>query len=203
MTLRRLADIYPRYAGEDCLHGCDKGTIHDYIAVYDDLLAPYQMSARRVLEVGIMGGASLRMWEDYFGVGARDVEVWGADLCEQPLGLADLRPLITEGTHRIALMNAEDGPSVERYFAGMMFDVIIEDAGHDLSQQVAIYRNLRHHLSPGGIYVIEDVADLDRDRAVFEALAPDRGVRIVDRRAVKGRFDDVLVVIGGCGGGHP
>lgn len=189
-----LAEIYPRYAGVDCPHGCDKGSTHDYLAVYEALLAPYRATAQRVLEIGIMGGHSLRMWEEYFTV----AEVWGVDLCEQPHGgLADLRPMIAENTHHIALFNAADAALVEQQFAGYIFDVIVEDAGHQLHEQITIYNNFKRHLSPNGIYFIEDVEDIDRDHAALDAIDSARRVRVFDRRAAKGRFDDVLVVIGG------
>lgn len=186
-----LNDIYSGQLADG--RASDKGTVHSYIDVYEELFAPYRESAKRVLEVGLFWGYSLRMWEQYF----RGAEVDGIDLSDTPHGgLADLRPMIAEGTHRIWLMDASDRGQVEQNFPGALFDVIVEDASHSLEHQLGIYANLRDHLSPGGIYVIEDIADIDRDRKYFEALHP--SVRIIDRRSVKDRFDDVLVVIGGA-----
>ena len=76
-----------------------------------------------------------------------------------------------------------------------MFNVAIEDAGHSVDQQVAIYRNFRPHLSPGGIYIIEDVQDLDATRHVFKTLDAGKRIEILDLRCRKGRYDDVLVVV--------
>jgi len=64
-----------------------------------------------------------------------------------------------------------------------------------LEHQLAIYRNFKEHIAPGGIYIIEDIADIDKTRPLFERIDPAKQVRILDRRNVKGRFDDVLVVI--------
>ena len=190
----RLADIYPLHAGRDCRSGSDKGDVHSFIEVYEELFAPYQTTARNVLEIGLMGGHSLLMWEKYFAQAA----VHGIDLCDQPHGgLADLRPLIAEGTHRIALLDATLPEQVETAFGSTLFDVIVEDASHALSHQLSIYANFKSHLAFDGIYAIEDVADIDRDRALFENIDKERRVQIIDRRQVKGRFDDVLVVIGG------
>lgn len=182
--MKTLAQIYADHSA------CDKGSVHSYVEVYEQLLAPYR-SATKVLEVGVFAGHSLRMWEEFF----TSAEVHGIDLCSRPLDLADLGPMIAEGTHHISLLDAMLPNEVEDRFGGVMFDVIIEDASHSVLQQLAIYANFKPHLSNGGLYVIEDVSDLDRDRQVFERLDPSKDVRIIDRRAVKGRFDDVLVVI--------
>ncbi len=185
-----LAEIYLKYSAPDARTGCDKGTVHSYVEVYEELFAPYRETARRVVEIGIMGGHSLRMWEEYFPA----AEVWGVDLCDQPFGgLADLRPMIAEGTHKIALLDATDPKQVEEVFGDMTFDVIIDDASHQLSDQSKIWNNFKPRLSPGGIYVIEDIEDIDRDRPLFLTL----GCRVLDRRHIKNRFDDVLVVYGG------
>jgi SAM-dependent methyltransferase len=190
--METLAQIYSRYNNPDWNKGSDKGNYHSYIEVYEELLAPYRTTALRVLEIGIMGGASLRMWEEYFA----GAQVHGADCCDQPHGgLADLRPLIAEGTHHIHLLDATYAPQVEAAFAGMLFDVIIEDASHALEHQLIIYRNFKEHVAPGGIYIIEDIADIDRHRPLFERIDPSKQVRILDRRPLKDRFDDVLVVI--------
>lgn len=182
-----LADLFVR-------HGGDKGSVHSYIDVYAEILAPYRASAKRVLEVGVFGGHSLRMWEAYF----EQAEVWGVDLSDQPHGgMMDLRPMIAEGTHRIRLFDATSREQIEAHFGGMVFDVIVEDASHALAHQLDIYENLSDKLAPGGLYVIEDVADIDRDRPLFEAIDPERQVTILDRRHLKQRFDDVLVLIRG------
>lgn len=190
--MESLATIYDRYKGADCLHGSDKGTIHSYIDVYEEVFAPYRLSARRVVEIGMMSGQSLRMWEEYFP----QAEVYGVDLCDQPHGgLADLRPMVAEGTHRIAFFNAADHAEVDGHFGDKMFDVVIDDASHYVPDQLAIYRNFKTHLAPGGVHIIEDIENIDRDRHLFENIDSDKIVRIVDLRAAKNRFDDVLVVI--------
>lgn len=192
--MKSLAEIYEQHAGSDARTGCDKNTVHSYLETYAELLAPYRSTAKRVLEVGIMGGHSLRMWEEFFD----GAEVHGVDLCDQPFsGLADLRPMIAEGTHHIHLFDAMLSERVEEHFAGKVFDVIIEDASHSIESQLEIYANLKSHVAPGGIYIIEDVENIDASRKKLEQIDPDCLVRVFDLRDRKKRFDDVLVVIGG------
>jgi hypothetical protein len=187
--MKTLSDIYASLARSGIKS--DKGDVHSYLPVYETLLAPYRPGCK-LLEIGLFKGDSMRLWEAYFPCG----EIHGIDLCDQPIdGMADLRPMIAEGTHNIILMNANDPVQVEQHFGTSKFDVIIEDSSHAESEQLSIYRNFRDKLAPGGMYVIEDVQDIDHSRATFEGIDPERSVEILDRRHIKGRYDDVLVVI--------
>lgn len=190
--MKTLAEIYENYKGP-ASYG-DKGTIHSYIEVYEALLANYRLSSKTVLEIGIMSGHSLRMWEEYFP----NAKVIGVDLSDRPLGgMADLRPIMAEGNHNIVLMDAVDPFQVKKNFGDCRFDVIIEDASHILEHQLGIYDNFKNLMVPDGLYIIEDVDKLDEVRPLFEKIDAARPVSILDRRPIKGRFDDVLVVIGG------
>ena len=74
----------------------DKGTVHSYIDVYEDVLAPYRKTANKMLEIGVFKGNSLRMWENYF----EWADVIGVDCHETPHdGMADLREMIKSGEH--------------------------------------------------------------------------------------------------------
>lgn len=188
--LKTLAEIYEDFKGPAC-YG-DKGTVHSYIEVYEQLLAPFRETAQHVLEIGALAGHSIRMWEHYFVRAA----VHGVDISTRPVGgRFDLEPMIAEGTHHIHIFDATVAEQVEAHFQGIMFEVIIDDASHVFEHQMAMYANLRTHLSPGGIYIIEDIEDIDRRRAAFEQIDASKSVKIMDRRGIKGRFDDVLVVI--------
>lgn len=177
MTIRTLQEIWADLAAQG--YESDKGSVHSYIPVYEEILAPYR--GGRMLEIGLFNGHSLRMWEQYFS------EAWGIDCDEQPHGgMADLRPMM--GTHNIKIMDAESESCLQQF--DRKFDVIIEDAGHDPEQQLKIYGNFKQLLSPGGIYIIEDIQDIDWNREIFGALG-----KIVDLRNIKGRYDDILVII--------
>ena len=191
LRMNTLAEIYAKYQGPDCHTGSDKGTIHGYIPVYERLLAPHRDTPLPVVEIGIMTGHSLRMWEEFF----HRSKVHGIDLNDHPHDIADLRPMIAEGTHNIHLFDATNRELTDAAFGKTLFEVIIDDASHSLEQQLLIYRNFKDRLAPGGIYIIEDVENLDRDRAVLENITHTRKVEILDLRPVKQRFDDVLVVI--------
>ncbi len=197
--MKSLAEIYAAIPIWKCGYKyCDKSDVHSYVEVYERLFAPYRRPGARLLEIGLFHGASMRMFEEYFSpVGG---EVWGIDAFDQPhAGMADLRPMIAEGTHNIIIGDATDPRTLADWDSPglpcLSFDLIIDDAAHNVPQQLAIYAAHRDRLRPGGLYIIEDIEDLDHDRAIFEAIDPTRRVEILDLRKQKGRFDDVLVII--------
>ncbi len=183
-----LAQIYARHSGGTKFN--DKGTSHDYIGVYESLLAPYRETAKRVVEIGVFDGHSLRMFAEYF----TNAEVHGIDCDEQPHGgKADLRPMISDGKHNIHIFDATDGQEVQRKFKDSLFDIVIDDAAHNIEQQVKLIEIWLPRLAPGGLHVVEDIQEIDCTRAIFESL----GFKIIDRRSTKNRYDNVLAVFGG------
>lgn len=170
----------------------DKGTDHSYIELYSEILEPYRTKAKRVLEIGILGGESLRMWEMYFA----KASVHGAELSTRPVGgMANLEPMIAEGKHNIHIFDATDKTQVDKEFIGMRFNVVIDDASHVLEHQLAIYQNMKPYLAKGAMYIIEDVDKIDEVRSIFENIDSEKKITIYDRRHIKNRFDDVVVTI--------
>lgn len=190
--MKSLAEIYAAIPiWKDGYKYCDKDDVHSYLEVYERLFAPFRRPGVALLEIGLFHGASMRMFEEYFHGG----EVWGIDCSLTPHdGMADLRPMLLEATHNIIIGDATK-PSVIP--TNLSFDIIIDDAAHNVPQQLAIYAAHRSRLKAGGLYIIEDIENLDRDLNLFRNIDPDRCVEIFDRRHVKRRFDDVLVVIHG------
>jgi SAM-dependent methyltransferase len=163
----------------------DKGTVHSYIEVYEEILSPYRKTAKNILEIGLMNGESLRMWTEYF-----DGKVYGIDCDVKPIdGKADLFPIMAEGNHNVLIGDASNPEDIKLHFEGIKFDVVIEDAGHSIEQQLKIYSVLKPYIAEGGIYIIEDVQNIDKDGYLFAFS------EIIDRRKIKGRYDDVLIII--------
>lgn len=186
--MKTLLDLYNKHKKGDWP---DKGSIHSYIEVYEEILAPYRLNPDcNILEIGLMSGESLRMWSEYF-----TGSVFGMDCDIKPInGMADLTQAIIDG-YNIKIGDATNPVHVLLFFSGLMFDVIIEDAGHDVTQQLEIYSVFKPYLNKGGIYIIEDVQDINKDKAFFLNIDDTKSVQIFDRRKVKGRYDDCLIII--------
>lgn len=132
-------------------HGTDKMPRygHAYTPYYHSLFATRRDSVRKVLEIGIDQGASLRMWRDYFP----HASIYALD--------CDIRHLFNES--RIHSRLCDQGNSFQlqeaAIWAGRDFDLIIDDGSHQPAHQVLSAIVLVPLLAPGGVYVIEDVLD--------------------------------------------
>jgi hypothetical protein len=78
------------------------------------------------------------------------------------------------------------------------FDVIVEDASHELDDQICHFKDYSDFVLPNGYYIIEDVHEVNMNplKEALEPVAKAKGFifEIIDLRSVKNRFDDILFV---------
>lgn len=189
--MKKLKEIWQQLANEG--YETDKGSVHDYISVYEEVLAQHRHTANNVLEIGLFNGYSLLLWEQYFTM----ADVYGIDCDEQPHGgMADLRPMIATGQHRIVIGDATSEEEIERHFGNIKWDVVIDDGSHDFSAQVKTIIIFSKRMAKDGILIIEDIQSIDKDIQCFIGnTSIDKSVEIVDRRHTNGRYDNVLIII--------
>jgi predicted O-methyltransferase YrrM len=157
------------------IEGSDKTTVHTYGQFYDDLIADLQ--PRRVLEIGVFHGASIRAWRHL----SEPVEVVGIDRNPCP------------GIPVIRCTAPDFGPALEQ-LQGQQFDLIIDDGSHKVEHQIAAIQQLAPLLRSGGLFVIEDLQDDQATATVQAAFSEDWNVMAQDWRRQSGRYDDVIVV---------
>jgi hypothetical protein len=135
------------------IYWTDKAYLHRYTQHYERHLCHLRRRPVRLLEIGIgggdsptWGGASLRMWQDYFPRG----EIHGLDINEKQVEEKRIH------VHR--------GDQSDREFMRRLgriqgpFDIIIDDGSHINAHIRASFDALfEDHLQPGGYYVIEDM----------------------------------------------
>lgn len=126
-------------------HVLDKW-IH-YFPIYTRHLTPYAGRAVSVLEIGVYRGGSMRMWSRFFGPDARLV---GVDI--------DPVALISAGDRYTVVLADQADPDAMRKVAEKYgpFDVIIDDGGHSMVQQITSIEALFPMLNDGGVYLVED-----------------------------------------------
>jgi hypothetical protein len=137
-------------------HGTDKcstvikdqlaGIGHNYTPYYHLLFKAQRESIKRVLEIGVATGASLRMWEEYFP----NAEIIGVD--------NDERKLIDEGriSSYLCDQSSEYGLKCLRDSIGEC-ELMIDDGSHRPLDQIRTCNILAEKLAVGGVYVIEDI----------------------------------------------
>jgi hypothetical protein len=128
--------------------GTDKSSsLHDYLAIYERYLAALRDRPIRLLEIGILNGASLAVWEAYFPQGA----IIGADIDKSTRRFArarvDIEILDQSNIESLVRLGRNHGP----------FDVIIEDGSHFWEHQITTLKTLFPFVKTGGIYIVEDL----------------------------------------------
>lgn len=125
----------------------DKSTrFHAYTPVYDALFAHLRSSLVRVLEIGILGGDSLRMWAQYFDNPMSTIV--GVDIHDRGFQSDDKRITTIYGDAGNAdFLESLPGP----------FTIVIEDGSHMASHQITAFDVLWKHVAPGGFFCTEDV----------------------------------------------
>lgn len=121
--------------------------LENYFTEYDLHLRDYRDRPLRLLEIGVQGGGSLAMWREYFPT----VQVVGLDIdpaCKQ-YETAGVSIYIgsQENAALLRKIDDEQGP----------FDIIIDDGGHTMKQQIGTFKTLFPLLTDDGLYVIEDL----------------------------------------------
>lgn len=132
--------------------------IQPYIDTYMELFAPFKDRPVKILELGVLSGASLLMWADYFYLYGS--QIVGLDM-SPPIDLVALAgdqasDLYLERVHQYQGFQ-DDVILLEKIVQNHgPFDIIIDDASHRMAPTHRSWSYLKDHLKPGGFYVIED-----------------------------------------------
>lgn len=120
-----------------------------YFEIYDQHLSRFRGESFTMLEIGVFHGGSLEMWRSYFG---KRVRIVGFDIDGRTRELAappQISIEIGDQSDREDLRSLADkyGP----------FDVIIDDGGHTMEQQLTSFEVLWPTVKNGGLYIAEDL----------------------------------------------
>ncbi|HYL80046.1 MAG TPA: class I SAM-dependent methyltransferase [Candidatus Acidoferrum sp.] len=119
-----------------------------YFDIYDRHFSRFRNTSVHVLEIGVAQGGSLQMWKSYFGKAAH---IYGVDTnphCKQ-VEEEQIQVIIgDQGDRRFLASLVEALPRI---------DILIDDGGHEMEQQIATFEVLFPHLDGQGVYLCEDV----------------------------------------------
>lgn len=128
-----------------------KRSIHKwmhYFEIYDRHFRRFRGRPVVVLEFGVNQGGSLQMWRHYFG---RRAKIYGVDIDPRCAELGGRRTEIFIG-------DQEDRQFLRSIIAKIgQVDVVIEDGGHHMGQQIATFEEIYPHVSENGVFLIEDL----------------------------------------------
>lgn len=119
-----------------------------YFDIYDRHLSPFRGKPVNILEFGVSHGGSLQMWKEYFGPRA---QITGVDIDPRCAGLTEDRVDVVIGD--------QDDRGFLRELADRVgeVDVLIEDGGHTMTQQIATFEEFWPRITDGGVFLIEDL----------------------------------------------
>jgi hypothetical protein len=118
-----------------------------YFEIYDRYFSKFRGTDVHFLEIGVSHGGSLQMWKDYFGGKAR---LFGVDVnpfCQK----------FEEEQVTIFIGDQADKSFLARLKREMpRLDIVLDDGGHTMEQQINTFEALYPHISAQGIYLCED-----------------------------------------------
>ena len=119
-----------------------------YFEIYDRHFARFRGQAPHVVEFGVSQGGSLHLWKDYFGAG---VKLYGVDInphCKQ----------FEEDGVEIFIGDQEDRGFLRSLGERIpKIDILIDDGGHTMGQQIATFEELFPRIDANGVYLCEDM----------------------------------------------
>jgi hypothetical protein len=135
-------------------YGTDKSSLaHNYTKIYYELFKDKREKYTTILEGGIWKGASHQMWRDFFP----NANVLGFDNCDH----IPWEEMSKAQDDRITFFQGDqcDDRFLIITFADIMFDLIVDDAGHSSWGNQLMFRTLFPQLKSGGYYIIEDLGE--------------------------------------------
>jgi 8-demethyl-8-alpha-L-rhamnosyltetracenomycin-C 2'-O-methyltransferase len=125
-----------------------------YSRIYERYFSALRERPLTLLEIGVLRGESLKMWEEYFP----NAEIYGVDI--------DISRAVNNIIHsehpRIKLTefnqeNIAHHRSLIHDIIKKPLDIVIDDGSHKNAHQILSFREIFPYVSSGGIYVIEDL----------------------------------------------
>jgi hypothetical protein len=119
-----------------------------YFEIYDRHFSRFRGTDVSLVEFGVSHGGSLQMWKHYFGPNAK---IYGIDInpsCQQ----------LKEEQIEILIGDQED----RRFLKSLVekiprINILIDDGGHTMKQQINTFEELFAHIDQNGIYLCEDL----------------------------------------------
>lgn len=119
-----------------------------YFPIYHHHLQHLQGKDVVFLEFGVFHGGSLQMWKSYFGSGSTII---GIDIDPRCKTLEEERVLVRIGDQRNRIFLRELAAEFKA------FDVVLDDGGHQMLQQIHTFEEIFPHLKTPGVFMVEDL----------------------------------------------
>lgn len=148
-----------------------------YFDVYHTYFQKFRGKKVVVLEFGVSHGGSLQMWKHYFG---RKAHIIGVDIFKECKKLEEKQIDIYIG-------DQED----RKFLKDLMkkigpVDIVIEDGGHEMKQQIHTFEEVFPHVKDGGVYIGEDL-----HTSYWKRFGGSYGKKTTFVEYIKNKIDDI------------
>jgi hypothetical protein len=123
----------------------DKYQLGYYDHFYENHLKPFTKEPINILEIGIRGGGSVKIWKEYFHP---DSNVYGGDI-------ESFTPIENTTCYKMDMYSQE----ALNLFEDSYFDIVIDDGPHTYESFVSVIIKYYSKLKDGGVLIVEDVID--------------------------------------------
>jgi 23S rRNA U2552 (ribose-2'-O)-methylase RlmE/FtsJ len=143
MPRKKSITLSERYLqGEYCT---DKYQLGYYDHFYEKHFKPLTKSPINILEIGIRGGGSIKIWREYFHP---DSKVYGGEI-------ERFSPIENTTCYQMD-MYSQDALNL---FEDSYFDIVIDDGPHTYKSFESVITKYYSKIKSGGILVVEDIID--------------------------------------------
>ena len=128
--MKKFNELFKTHTGEGIIKWSNYGDI------YDKHFAPFRDQPINILEIGVLRGGSMRMWEKYFP----NANIFGIDIDKDCLQYQSDVSFLRNVKAKI--------PRI---------DILIDDGSHRAKDQKITFEEMYYHVRKPGIYLIEDI----------------------------------------------
>ena len=182
----------------------DKGITHNYLNYYEKLFSENRHKKLNILEIGVLFGNSLKLWNDFFTKSTiYGVENFSQDnghdyYSYKPVNPNDvINDLKKYERVNLLVFDCEDVNEIEKKLTGLEFDIIIDDGSHNVSQQKLNYTNYSKFLKYDGIYICEDVQNNEESLKIInhiKLINPNKDIKCEEFN-INNKSDDRIIVV--------
>lgn len=142
------------------------------------------------LEVGVLRGASICLWNEYFN----EPNIIGLDIVDHTYENPEYETL--KNTFYNTKIVYRDAYSKQTADCFDLFDIILDDGSHTLQDQIKFIQLYSNKLKEGGVLIIEDIQQYEYINFFIDALDKEKfDYRIIDTRVITNSYDNLIFAV--------
>lgn len=140
----KLQEIGAKYNTDKSRHSYKNIT---YLDIYEKFFKDKKDTTEFFVEIGVLNGSSLKMWEEYFP----NAIIYGIDINPECKKFESERVKIIIGDQNDDEFLEELSKKIPK------IDILLDDGSHITNHQIKTFNKLYNNISVSGLYIIEDL----------------------------------------------